>query len=91
MDVWVAALRSTAASRGRRWEAGAYEPGRGRAERRAQVFCGNAAKSIAVWEPPAAEMQDKVVLNGHSGWVRALAVDGRWLFWGAGGAPTARC
>jgi hypothetical protein len=87
----VAALCSTAASRGRRWEAGAHEPGRGRAERRAQVFCGNAAKSIAVWEPPAAEMQDKVVLNGHSGWVRALAVDGRWLFRCAGCVRTARC
>lgn len=45
-----------------------------------QVFCGNAAKSIAVWEPPASEMQDKVLLNGHTGWVRALAAEGRWLF-----------
>ena len=46
----------------------------------AQVFCGNAAKSIGVWEPPAGEMQERVVLNGHCGWVRALAVEGRWLF-----------
>lgn len=46
----------------------------------AQVFCGNAAKSIGVWEPPADEMQERVVLNGHCGWVRALAVEGRWLF-----------
>lgn len=45
-----------------------------------QVFCGNAAKSIAVWEPPCSEMQDKVLLNGHTGWVRALAAEGRWLF-----------
>ena len=45
-----------------------------------QVFCGNAAKSIAVWEPPASEMQEKVLLNGHTGWVRALAAEGRWLF-----------
>ncbi|CAL5222253.1 g4589 [Coccomyxa viridis] len=47
---------------------------------RQQVFCGNAAKSIAVWEPPASEMQEKVLLNGHTGWVRALAAQGRWLF-----------
>ena len=45
-----------------------------------QVFCGNAARSIAVWEPPASEMQEKVLLNGHTGWVRALAAEGRWLF-----------
>ena len=44
------------------------------------MFCGNAAKSIGVWEPPAGEMQERVVLNGHCGWVRALAVEGRWLF-----------
>ncbi|CAK0786850.1 hypothetical protein CVIRNUC_010064 [Coccomyxa viridis] len=47
---------------------------------RQQVFCGNAAKSIAVWEPPASEMQDRVLLNGHTGWVRALAAEGKWLF-----------
>ena len=47
---------------------------------RRQVFCGNAAKSISTWELPAAEFEDKVVLNGHTGWVRALATDGRWLF-----------
>ena len=47
------------------------------------MFCGNAAKSIAVWEPPASEMQDRVLLNGHTGWVRALAAEGKWLFrWG---------
>ena len=33
-----------------------------------------------MWEPPASEMQDKVLLNGHTGWVRALAAEGRWLF-----------
>ncbi|KAK9835374.1 hypothetical protein WJX81_005503 [Elliptochloris bilobata] len=47
---------------------------------RQQVFCGNAAKSIGVWEPPAGVMQERVVLNGHAGWVRALAVEGRYLF-----------
>jgi hypothetical protein len=45
-----------------------------------QVFCGNASKSISVWEPPSGQMQDKVILNGHTGWVRALAAEGRWLF-----------
>lgn len=25
-------------------------------------------------------MQDKVILDGHTGWVRALAAEGRWLF-----------
>ncbi|EIE23228.1 WD40 repeat-like protein [Coccomyxa subellipsoidea C-169] len=47
---------------------------------RQQVFCGNASKSISVWEPPSGQMQDKVILNGHTGWVRALAAEGRWLF-----------
>ena len=45
-----------------------------------QVFCGNASKSISVWEPPSGQMQDKVILDGHTGWVRALAAEGRWLF-----------
>ena len=47
---------------------------------RRQIFCGNAAKSVATWELPAKEFENKVVLNGHTGWVRALATDGRWLF-----------
>ncbi|BDA50211.1 probable pre-mRNA-splicing factor prp46 at C-terminar half [Coccomyxa sp. Obi] len=49
-------------------------------DERQQVFCGNASKSISVWEPPSGQMQDKVILNGHTGWVRALAAEGRWLF-----------
>ena len=56
------------------------------AQAAAQVFCGNAAKSIGVWDLPSPEMQNKVILNGHTGWVRALAAEGRWLFrYGLGG------
>ena len=47
---------------------------------RRQVFCGNAAKSIDTWELPSPHFEDRVVLNGHTGWVRALATNGRWLF-----------
>jgi hypothetical protein len=47
---------------------------------RLQVFCGNAAKSVGVWDLPSAEMQERVALSGHSGWVRALAAQRRWLF-----------
>ncbi|KAK9815652.1 hypothetical protein WJX72_007443 [[Myrmecia] bisecta] len=45
-----------------------------------QVFCGNHSKEILAWEPPSGDMVEKVVLNGHTGWVRALATHGRWLF-----------
>ena len=48
--------------------------------KRRQIFCGNAAKSIDTWELPNAHFEEKVVLNGHTGWVRALATNGRWLF-----------
>ena len=47
---------------------------------RRQVFCGNAAKCIDTWELSSPCFEDKVVLNGHTGWVRALATNGRWLF-----------
>lgn len=47
---------------------------------RRQVFCGNAAKCIDTWELPSPTFDDRVVLNGHTGWVRALATNGRWLF-----------
>ena len=47
---------------------------------RRQVFCGNAAKSINTWELPSPNFEEKVVLNGHCGWVRALATNGRYLF-----------
>lgn len=46
-----------------------------------QVFVGNHAKQVAVWVPPAAELDSNVVLDEHCGWVRSLAVaQGRWLF-----------
>lgn len=47
---------------------------------RRQIFCGNAAKSVSTWQLPAAEFDSKATLNGHTGWVRALATNGRWLF-----------
>ncbi|KAK9787497.1 hypothetical protein WJX73_006692 [Symbiochloris irregularis] len=52
----------------------------GQTHRSCQVFCGNADKKIVAWEPPDNVIQEKVVLDGHTGWVRALATDGRWLF-----------
>lgn len=47
---------------------------------RRQVFAGTAAKAILAWEPPQPQAADTVVLDGHTGWVRALATHGRWLF-----------
>jgi pleiotropic regulator 1 len=47
---------------------------------RRQIFCGNASKSIDTWELPHPHFEDKVVLNGHTGWVRALATNRRYLF-----------
>ncbi|KAL4420306.1 hypothetical protein ABPG77_001396 [Micractinium sp. CCAP 211/92] len=46
-----------------------------------QVFVGNHAKQVAVWVPPAAQLDSNVVLDDHCGWVRSLAIaQGRWLF-----------
>lgn len=45
-----------------------------------QVFLGTAAKEILAWEPPQPELVANVQLGGHTGWVRALAQHGRWLF-----------
>lgn len=45
-----------------------------------QVFLGTAAKQILAWEPPQRELVSNVALGGHTGWVRALAQHGRWLF-----------
>jgi pleiotropic regulator 1 len=46
-----------------------------------QVYLGNHAKQVLAWAPPRAELEAGVVLDGHCGWVRALASSGgRWLF-----------
>lgn len=47
---------------------------------RTQVFVGLSARSIVAWEPPQPNVVPNVVLNGHTGWVRALATSGKWLF-----------
>lgn len=35
------------------------------------------------WEPPKEAVEETVALNGHTGWVRALATCGQWLFSGS--------
>lgn len=44
------------------------------------VYCGTSAKEVVAWTVGASQIQDKVRLNGHTGWVRSLATSGRWLF-----------
>lgn len=44
------------------------------------VFCGNAAKSVVAWAPPKPQLDEKINLNGHTGWVRSVATFERWLF-----------
>lgn len=44
------------------------------------VFCGLAAKEIAAWEVGKGALDDKVRMNGHTGWVRSLAATGKYLF-----------
>lgn len=46
----------------------------------APVWCGLATKEIASWVPGSAAPSDLIRMNGHTGWVRALATSGRWLF-----------
>ena len=46
-----------------------------------QVYMGNHGKQVVAWVPPSAHTESGVVLDGHCGWVRALARAGsRWLF-----------
>lgn len=51
-------------------------------DRPASLFCGTSNKDVVVWEAPASQIVDrgKVCLAGHTGWVKALAASGRWLF-----------
>lgn len=47
---------------------------------RKQVFCGSMGREVLAWEPGDAAVQETVVLDGHCGWVRALAKHKNWLF-----------
>ena len=38
---------------------------------------------MVAWEPPKEALESTVSLAGHTGWVRALATCGRWLFSGS--------
>ncbi|KAI8477203.1 MAG: WD40-repeat-containing domain protein [Monoraphidium minutum] len=44
------------------------------------VWCGLATKEIASWTPGSPALSELVRVNGHTGWVRALAASGRYLF-----------
>lgn len=50
---------------------------------RQQVFAGNRERTVMAWEPPKEALEETVSLNGHTGWVRALATCGQWLFSGS--------
>ena len=45
-----------------------------------QVFAGNRERTVMAWEPPKEALEETVLLKGHTGWVRALATCGQWLF-----------
>lgn len=49
-------------------------------DNRKQVFCGNMGREILAWEPGDKTVQETVVLDGHCGWVRAMAKYKKWLF-----------
>ncbi|PNH06572.1 hypothetical protein TSOC_007011, partial [Tetrabaena socialis] len=44
------------------------------------IYLGTAAKEVTTYMLGTADVTSKVVLGDHSGWVRALAVTGKWLF-----------
>ncbi|GIL63909.1 hypothetical protein Vafri_17918 [Volvox africanus] len=44
------------------------------------IYLGTASKEILTWMLGSKDVGDKVVLDGHTGWVRSLAVTGKWLF-----------
>ena len=48
-----------------------------------QVFAGNRDRTVVAWEPPKDALEETVALTGHTGWVRALATCGQWLFSGS--------
>lgn len=47
-----------------------------------QVYLGAHGKQVTAWVPPRPQLEAGVVLEGHCGWVRALAASAgnRWLF-----------
>jgi len=46
-----------------------------------QLFLGMHGRQVVAWLPPKTEIESGLVLDGHCGWVRALACSGgRWLF-----------
>ncbi|GLI65908.1 hypothetical protein VaNZ11_009555 [Volvox africanus] len=44
------------------------------------IYLGTASKEVLTWMLGSKDVGDKVVLDGHTGWVRSLAVTGKWLF-----------
>lgn len=44
------------------------------------VYCGTAAKEILLWHLHSDTVSEKARLNSHTGWVRSLAISGKWLF-----------
>eukprot|EP00198_Chlamydomonas_reinhardtii_P010251 XP_001699588.1 predicted protein [Chlamydomonas reinhardtii] len=44
------------------------------------IYLGTAAKEVLTWMLGSKDVTDKIVLSGHTGWVRSLAVTGKWLF-----------
>lgn len=51
-----------------------------KAKRNPLVFCGTANRSVITWEATAGACMKKLPCSEHTGWVRALATEGRWLF-----------
>ncbi|EFJ41205.1 hypothetical protein VOLCADRAFT_98872 [Volvox carteri f. nagariensis] len=44
------------------------------------IYLGTASKEVLTWMLGSKDVTDKVVLDGHTGWVRSLAITGKWLF-----------
>ncbi|GFR47781.1 hypothetical protein Agub_g9550, partial [Astrephomene gubernaculifera] len=44
------------------------------------IYLGTAAKEVITWMLGSKDVTDKVVLGDHTGWVRSLALTGKWLF-----------
>lgn len=44
------------------------------------IYCGTANRSLIMWEALAGTSAKKLPCTEHTGWVRALAAEGRWLF-----------
>ncbi|GLC40246.1 hypothetical protein PLESTB_001309500 [Pleodorina starrii] len=44
------------------------------------IYLGTSSQEVLTWMLGSKDVTDKVVLDGHTGWVRSLAVTGKWLF-----------